>query len=155
MQNRKIMTALLLIILVPNMPGQQQQRSVLLPADEVRAVSNRYSRERSDKITGSWQPTKGDLDGLEANLPQISKLEIYGWDSKIHIDQPDKYFRQYVAVLVGGKKKIFVSAFCDQEPPPDWHDRLFLVIDGATCYWQALYDPLTQMFSNLRINARA
>jgi len=155
MQTRTLTVALLLITLIPNMPGQQQLRSVLLPAHEAKSVSNRYSRERSEKIKGSWHPTKADLDGLEANLSQISDLEIFGWGSKIHIDHPDQYFRQYVAVLVDGKRKVFVNAFCDEEPPSNWHDHLFLVADGATCYWQVLYDPLTQKFSNLRINARA
>jgi hypothetical protein len=96
-----------------------------------------------------------DLDGLETNLSQISNLEIYGWGSKIHIEHPDQYFRQYAAVLVVGKREIFVNAFCDAEPASDWRNHLVIVYDGDICYWQAPYDPLTQQFSNLRINARA
>jgi hypothetical protein len=155
MRTRKTIIALILLSLLQCAPGQQEQRSVLLPAHEVKAVASRYSRERSEKFDGSWQPAKADLDDLEANLSQISNLKIYGWDSKIHIDHPGQYFRQYVAVRVAGQKRIFVSAFCDEKPPSDWHDRLYVVIDGATCYWQAIYDPAAKQFSNLRINARA
>jgi len=151
------MIVILLLFLIPSAPGQQGQRFVLLPAHEAKAVSDRYSRERSERINGSWQPTKADLDGLEKSLPQISKLEIFGWDSRVHIDRPEQYFRQYVAVLVSGKRKIFVNAFCgiNGQPFTDWRDRLVIVSDGDICFWQALYDPATQQFSNLRINARA
>jgi len=155
MPTRKMLIVALLPFFVQMAPGQQEPWSVLLPAHEARAVSYRYSRERSEKIGGSWQPTKADLDGLESSLPQISGMKVFGWDSKVHIDHPDRYFCQYVAVLVAGKQKIFVNAFCDGQSFSDWRDRLVVVSDGATCYWQALYDPATKQFSNLRINARA
>ena len=151
----KPILVLILLSVAQDASGQQGQRSVLLPAHEAKAVSDRYSKEWTQKFGESWQPTQADLDGLEAGLPQIPKLEILGYGSRIHIDHPEQYYRQYVAMLVDGKKKIFVSAFCDEMPPINWRDHLYVVIDGATCYWQALYDPTTKRFSNLRINARA
>jgi hypothetical protein len=149
------MIATLFLFFIQGIAGQHEKRSVLLPADQAKVVSGQYSRDRSEKINGSWSPTEANLDTLDANISQISNMKIYGWDSRIHIDHPEQYFRQYIAVLVDDKEKIFVNAFCDKEPPSNWHDRLFLVIDGATCYWQVLYDPATKQFSNLRINARA
>jgi len=131
------------------------QRSVLLPQHEWKAVSTRYSYERSENYDGSWKPSQADLDGLEANLPLISKMKILGWSSNIHIDRPAQYYRQYVAILVSGKRMIFVNAFRDAQEFSDWHDRLVIVIDGDIGYWQVLYDPATKQFSNLRINARA
>ena len=155
MQTQKLIFAALLFLLSTTGIGQQEQRSVLLPAHEAKAVSDLYSQERAEKIKGSWNPTKADLDGLEANLSEISEMKIYGWDSKIHIDHPAQYYRQYIAVLVAGKRMIFINAFCDAQGLPDWHDRMVIVSDGATCFWQVLYDPVTKQFSNLRINARA
>jgi len=155
MRIRMLMIATLLFFLSISGLGQQGQRSVLLPAHELKAVSNSYSRERAERYEGSWQPSKADLDGLEANLSQIAELKIYGWENKIHIEHPDQYYRQYVAVIVSGKGMIFVNAFREDKPPSDWRDRLHLVIDGDLFYWQALYDPATHHFSNLRINARA
>jgi hypothetical protein len=152
---RKLLLAALLLLLIHSAPGQNEQRSVLLPSSEARAVSSRYARERAEKFDGSWNPAKADLDGLESNLSQISDMTIYGWDSKIRIDHPTQYFRQYVAVRIAGQKRIFVNAFCDEKPPFYWRDRLYVVIDGATCYWQVMYDPATKQFTNLRINARA
>jgi hypothetical protein len=152
---RKLKIAALLLFFIQSISGQQEQRSVLLPEHEAKAVSDWYSRDWPELFNGSWMPSKSDLDGLESNLSQISQLPILGWGTRIHIDHPDQYFRQYIAVKVAGKERIFVSAFCDEKPPFDWREHLFVVIDGANCYWQALYDPATKQFSNLRINARA
>ncbi len=146
---------LLLLLLIPTVPGQEEQHSVLLPPNQIKAVSNWYSKDRSETYEGSWQPTKADLDSLEKSLPQISGLKIHRWDSRIHIERPEKYFRQYVAVKVVGQNRIFVNAFCDEKPPPNWREHLFVVMDGDICFWQALYDPFTHQFTNLRINSRA
>ena len=156
MRRRKLTIPLLLFFLVVAAPGQQEQRSVLLPAHEVKAVSNRYALERSERYDGTWQPSKADLDGLDASLSQISEMKIFGWDSRIHIERPEQYFRQYVAVKVSGQSRIFINAFRWPDPPPqNWHDHLYVVYDGAIGFWQALYDPYTKRFSNLRINPRA
>jgi hypothetical protein len=152
---RKLKIAILLLFLIQSTPGQKEFRSVLLPEHEAKVVADRYSRDWAAAFDGSWKPSKSDLDGLESSLSQISQLPILGWGSRIHIDHPEQYFRQYIAVTVAGKQRIFVSAFCNEKPPSDWRKHLFVVIDGANCYWQALYDPATKQFSNLRINARA
>lgn len=154
MRRRKLKVAILLLFLIQGTPGQQVERSVLLPSHEAKAVARRYSEARSERITGSWDPTKAELDGLEASLSQIPEMKINGLDSRIHIDNPEQYYRQYVAVFVEGKKRIFVNAICDAELLSDWHHRLVIASGGAKCFWQALYDPATSQFSNLRINAR-
>ena len=78
-----------------------------------------------------------------------------GWPSVVHVDHPASYFRQYLPVRQENRKLIYVNAFCDEKPPVYWRTRLFVVVDGATCYWQALYDPSTKTYSHLTINARA
>lgn len=133
MRMHTVLIAAVLILLIPGAAGQQGQRSVLLPASEMKAVSNRYSRDRSEKYDGAWQPAHADLYGLEASLPQISNLAIAGWGSRIHIEHPERYFRQYLGVRVLGRDRIFVSAFCDRNPTADWRKHLFIVVDGATC----------------------
>jgi len=73
----------------------------------------------------------------------------------VRIDHPERYFRQYVPVLRSGRKYVYINALCDEPPPEYWRERLVVVADGATCYWQALYDPATRRYSHLMINARA
>ncbi len=152
---RSVSVFLILTLFISNAPSQQEKRSVLLPSREVKAVSDRYSSVRLEKYGGSWEPTKADLDGLDKSLSQVSKMKIFGWPARIHIEHPEQYFRQYVAVLVAGNKMIFVNAFSDVQEFPHWRDRLVFVIDGDLGFWQVLYDPATNQFLNLRINPRA
>jgi hypothetical protein len=142
-------TCTLLPFFIPCSLGQQVQRSVLLPSSAARSIPDRPPGQ------GSWEPTKSDIESLETNLPQVPALDVKGWSPRIKIDHPEKYFRQYVPVIYGGKKLIYINAFCEDELSPfDWHTHLYVVTDGATCYWQALYDPVTKKISSLTINSR-
>lgn len=149
---RTILAGGLLLTSAPYNQAQQSERYVLLPNREAKSIPARRPGEAFNKT--DWKPTAADIAGLEGSLPQIRELKAEGWNSKVRIDHPEKYFRQYVAVSVSGANLIYVNAFCD-EPPPSWHHRVYIVADGATCYWQALYDPATKTFSRLTINARA
>jgi len=131
----------------------QESRFVVLPSHSVPNIPARVMHDVDS--FGSWEPSTEDIDGLEANLVQVTALKITGWSSNIHIEYPERYFRQYIGVSHRKQHRIYVNAFCDDPPPPDWRTHLYVVIDGATCYWQALYDPVTKTFSNLTINARA
>ena len=131
----------------------KEQRYAVLPWHSVPRIPARSIRGVDSH--GSWEPSQSDIDGLEAGLPHVSELKIVGWPSSIHIENPGRYFRQYVGVSHRGQRQIYVNAFCENPPPPDWRDHLYVVIDGATCFWQAFYNPITKTFSNLTINARA
>jgi hypothetical protein len=132
-----------------SMPSDAKHRSpsatrfVLLPASEAILVPN----------AGTWRPTKADIDGLEARLQELSRVKAEDRSAgQITVDHPRQYFRQYVAVIREGRKLIFVNAFCDEVQFPDWHQRLVVVFDGGSCYWQALYEPATHRFSALLVH---
>jgi hypothetical protein len=132
--------------------AQGQQRYALLPG---RAASTVPAHNLGEIFSWrTWRPTEADIAGLEASLSEISDLKVENWNSSIHIDHPERYFRQYVTVVRAGKKEIYINAFCDY-PPRDWATHLHVVLDGGTCYWQALYDPATKRFSHLTANGRA
>jgi len=121
-------------------------RYVMLPA---RAIDGVVGHQ------GTWAPTKGETADLEASVGQISLLPIEGWPTKLHIEHPENYYRQYVPIIRDGHRLVYVNAFCDDPPPRNWRTKLVVFIDGATCCWQAFYDPATKKYSRLRINARA
>jgi hypothetical protein len=148
---RKLMIASLLFFLISDAQGQQQ-RFVLLPASEAKTVADFYPKKGPEKIDGAWEATKSDLDGLEANLSHISELRGRGRTTGGYIKDPGKYFRQYTAVLQAGQKRIFINAFCESKPAPVWHDRIYIIMDGGSCVWHALYDPATGKFSGLEMN---
>ena len=141
-QSRMLKNIGTILLLVISCQGQTSTRFVVLPP---RAASGIAS-------SGTRQPTKDDIDGLEASLSQVSSLKAVNWptSSNIRIDHPEQYLRQYVAVIRGGRKEIYINALCDQILVPDWRQRLVVVSDGATCFWQALYDPTTKRYSDLR-----
>jgi hypothetical protein len=131
----------------------KEQRYAVLPSRSVPRIPARVMHDVDSY--GSWEPSKSEIDGLESDLPHVSELRITGWSSNIHIEHPEEYFRQYVGVSHRGQRRIYVNAFCVDPPPSDWRDHLYVVVDGATCFWQALYDPIARTFSDLTINARA
>jgi hypothetical protein len=107
------------------------------------------SREVPRDISGGWEPTAIDIQSLEARFPKIADLREEGW-----IKSPEKYYRQYVGVVIGKQKLIYINASCDREPPSNWRTRLVNVCDGG-CDWGALYDPQTGTFSELHTNGIA
>jgi hypothetical protein len=127
--------------------GQSSIRSVLLPPSAATLIAS----------DGTWQPTKADVDGLEASLWQVSNLRQQNGPAsgRSRIDHPEQYFRQYVAVIRKGKKLIYVNAFCHQDYASYWREQLVAVLDGGACFWQALYDPSIGRFSALTVNGEA
>ncbi len=124
----------------------------LLPENEAIAYAKLFGENPKTKVE-SWEPTVADILGLEANLPQISTLkESGGTGPSRRIDDPHRYLRQYLAIVQDGKPRIFVNALCTKPADDSWRKHLELAADGGTCFWQALYDPSTQRFSNLTIN---
>jgi hypothetical protein len=132
--------------------GQQEQRFVVLPASEVKAVANFYPKSGPGKIDGTWSPNMADIDGLEANLPYVAEMKGYKGRCCAATMPPDTYYRQYVAVLQGGEKRIFINALCQVEPTENWRDRFIGVFDGGNCFWHAMYNPATGHFSDLMVN---
>lgn len=132
----------------------QERRFVVLPSHAAPNIPARVMHDVDSH--GSWEPSTADIEGLEAGLKRVSLLKITGWPgSNLRIEHPERYLRQYIGVTHRKQHRIYINAFCDDPPPSDWRVHLYTVIDGATCYWQALYDPVTKTFSTLTINARA
>jgi hypothetical protein len=150
----KLRTVAFLLLLSPPIHGQSGKRFVLLPESETSAISHLCSRN-GPKVGGSWQPTEGDVELLESHLSRISKLKSEDGLVGIHISKPSRYYRQYVGIVIGGRKLIYLNAFStfDEKPPADWRERLVVgICDGGPSAWGVLYDPETKEFSQLSTN---
>jgi len=145
-----LITVTFLLFLTAAMHGQDQP-FVVMPRIDLHGALNLCSREGVPTVDGSWEPTEGDLKGLESNLSRISKLRSMDGLRGVRIVHPSRYYRQYVAVVVGGRKMIYVNAIAT-EVPKDWRERLVNMCDGGTGSWGVLYDPRTHKFSELRTN---
>ena len=131
-------------------PQNHKPDFVLLPESEVTAYARLFGDPRPR--LESWEPTLGDINDLNSNLSQISVLSNVESDPNRRIDAPDQYFRQYLAMVVNGKKVIFVNALCSIAQPSNLRKQLILGADGGKCFWHATYDPGAQTFSNLAVN---
>ena len=124
----------------------------LLPAGEIE-LWNKYFAPASHAT--SWEPTLGDMNDVEADLAQITALSRTEGDPNRQIDNPQEYYRQYLAVEINGKKMLVLNAICSVDPDTDWRKHLVVVRDGGKCFWHAMYDLSTRKFSDLFVNGRA
>lgn len=83
----KIIAAGAFMLVATGTLGQRGQRFVVLPANAAPTIPARIMGDVDSH--GSWQPNEADIDGLEANLAQISKLNIRGWKTTLHIEHPE------------------------------------------------------------------
>ena len=131
---------------------KNQHGFVLLPDDQIEIWAKTF--KPGSKVNG-WEPTLGDMNEAEGALSQITALSKSDPDANRHIGNPAEYYRQYVAVTIDGKRRMFLNALCSVEPNVAWRKRLVVVMDGGNCFWHALYDPATERFSELAVNGRA
>lgn len=145
----------ILLVMSATVYAQEKKPFVLLPDSAARAVSHLCSREGVGKVQGSWNPTSHDIERLESELAAISRLRSrhgeVGELKGVQISQPYAYYRQYVAVVAGGHKLIYVNAFSYQ-PPSSWRKQLVDLCDTGRDAWGVQYDPATGHFSDLIIN---
>ena len=102
-------------------------------------------------MNGSWEPTVGDIEKVESRLSRVSKLQSQIGE---FIANPSSYYRQYIGIIAGGRKLIYVNAFDYGMLPSNWRKRLVDICDGGTSAWGVLYDPKTGEFSELATNGR-
>src|ERR1700722_18502877 len=84
-----LMLRIYLALCVTGAPAWAQAKYVVLSSS---AVDGIISHE------GTWAPQESDITKLEASVTKVSRLQIEGFTSALHIDHPGSYFRQYVPV---------------------------------------------------------
>ena len=130
--------------------SQEKKPYVLLPPSEARAANPLCSRSGPGKVEGGWAPEANDVTTLEARLSDISKLQS-GGAVRTTISDPFRSYRQYVGIVLSGRRLIYVNGF----PTPvlkDWQTRLVNVCDGGPAFWGVVFDPVAGTFSDLKTN---
>ncbi|MEW6730997.1 MAG: hypothetical protein AB1489_06650 [Acidobacteriota bacterium] len=145
---------IIILILSASSYGQVQSRSVVLPESAAQELTQICSRPGPPEFEATWLPTAADVQVMEAQLSQISRLRTNGGVVGLHIRKPEKYFRQYVGIVVRGRRLIYINAICGDELSKSWQDSLEIICDGG-CDWGVIYDTVTKKFSDLMINGIA
>jgi hypothetical protein len=102
-------------------------------------------------VDGVWTPSATILAALESRIDKISNLKSKSGNTTVRIKDPRQSYRQYVGILVGGQQYIYVNGMC-QKFRRDLHDELQDVCDGGACFWGALYNVQSGIFSDLEAN---
>ena len=92
---------------------------------------------------------------MESRLSDISRMRSRGSIKGFQIKHPEKYYRQYVGIVVSNHKLIYVSAISDELVPLNWKQEPVIVCDGEENYWGVIYDTVLGKFSDLYVNGRA
>lgn len=142
-----IWVALLVLTLLND---AQENRAVVLSETSARNLKQLCSRP-SPKFDSTWSPAEADIREMEAHLSRISELQTRASIGGVRIKRPERYFRQYIGIVVGNRKLIYINAICDEKPPVTWHEALVSTCDGG-CDWGVIYDTRTPKFSDLTVN---
>jgi hypothetical protein len=102
-----------------------------------------------------WTPKLEQVRALEKLLPQYVRTTIP--KNRGPIGTISKYKRQYFGITKNRKKQIYVNAFCEQywSQKNDWQSKFVFVLGGGNCYFQILFDPTTNEFTNFVINSES
>ena len=148
----------------------QREKSVLLPVSEAKAVTKQCSRPSPEDFSETWQPSNEEIIEMEANFAKIKKLKVKKCCIRgAQIENPEKFYMQYVGIIVSGKKLIYINAFgkfgtigfiqnddgsLTETTSDHWKKSAVIVCDGGN-EWGVLYNPKTKKFFDLAINGIA
>jgi hypothetical protein len=107
------------------------------------------------KVEGTWTASESDIANMEDRLQEIAVLRSKGWPKDLRITNPRAFFRQYIGIVVAGRRLIYVNAFAFLDSMSMWRERFVDICDGGTSVWGVLYDPDTKDFFDLSINGVA
>ena len=65
------------------------------------------------------------------------------------------YKRQYIGFVRTNEQLIYANFMCDTFDESSWKTGPLIVDDGGDCFFQVVYNPTSQTFSDLLINGNA
>lgn len=113
-------------------------------AERVLDTCSRASPARQPgRVSGYWAPGPQQVDELEARQQALAPT----------IASPQDYDRQYVGVVVDGRRLIYINAFkLPDQSDIDPSREAVVICDAGPRAWGALYDPQTGAFSEIEID---
>jgi hypothetical protein len=136
--------------------------STILKSDKGKAIMAQCSRSIPEGVTGYFDLSDVDVAKLDSNFKKVLYVKsdgccIIGGT----VMSLDKYAYQFIGVLKGKEKYIYVNAFFidPKNGPGDsnkgWQNMPILACDGGTGFWGAMFKLSDGTFSELAINGLA
>lgn len=102
-----------------------------------------------------WSPTEADVRAVEEGVGVFLQENAAMFYTNVPVwERLDEYNRQYVGMIVEGRKVLYANFFCNREDAT-WRKEFVLVLDGGSCYFQFQFDSATGEFFDLRVNGEA
>ena len=166
----KILSITFILLFLTMGTMAQREKSALLPPDEAKKVAKQCSRSSPSDFTDTWEPTREQINLMEAKLAKISKLKAKACCMKgDRVENPNDWYLQYAALVWRGKKIIYISAVStsppthlwletidgqlvgDERADDTWKTQAIIVCDGGTA-WGVVYELARGKFSDLAVN---
>ena len=128
---------------------------VIVP--EARAPEFGMLQGRNKPPSEYWTPTAEQVVELESKLSDYLKSTAPARAPELW-KKLDQYKRQYVGIVVEGRRLIYANFICDgviKESFRDWKSRPIQVDDGGDCFFEVDYEPATGQFSELMVHGEA
>lgn len=124
---------------------------VVISAEKASQLLEPCSRERPARADDYWVPGVEDLRALEQMLPQFLESNLRSSGPRF----PDlgTYKRQYVGIVRGGRRSIYVNVFPDHPvATPEWTTDPVIVCDGGAQFFGAEFDLASGQFTHVAYN---
>ena len=122
----------------------------ILPASAGQSLLRQCSRGTPANVSQFWNPSPEQIQKLESLLPQYLRQ---GTDRNASIPGNVEYHRQYIGIVVDGKRLIYgnfypasISDIFDEKSTP------VIVCDGGASFWGVVFEPESSMFIDLQVN---
>jgi len=122
----------------------------ILPVDAGQSLLRQCSRAAPANVSQFWNPSPEQIQKLELLLPKYVR---YGAGRKPGIPDDVEYHRQYVGIVVNGKRLIYgnfypvsVSGYFDEKSTP------VIICDGGAAFWGIVFEPESNVFLDLQVN---
>jgi hypothetical protein len=104
-----------------------------------------------NKDKNFWIPSREQVLEAEAAISKHLKEKKPEQSPKLW-QKLSHYKRQYIGIVVDGRKRIYCNFYCSDD---SLSDKPIVVDDGGDCYFQVEYEVKTSKIYNLSINGNA
>ena len=148
----QLLIAAIFLILMNGARAEQEAFSFpaqgrnIMPISVGKALLRPCSRPAPQDVSRFWEPTEMDINNLEKQLvPYLAALQKAG----IPLPPPGAYDRQFIGIVLKGKKLIYSNFFPSGFRAFDPSQQAIDVCDGGPRHWGIVFDPRHRAFSNL------
>jgi hypothetical protein len=123
-----------------------------------------FPRESALPAQDFWTPTARQLREIERALPNFLRMQTQARPTTKELIEllvlAPKSRRQYVGMIVDGKKVIWVNGIPqkprkDLDPFANWKREIIDIADGGPRFWGVVYDVDKHSFDRLILNGSA